>query len=193
MAGNELDRHGSNNNSHSPFYQRRIIPYEKYFRSLFLFSLILSSLYLLDALLPARSSEEEIEEWFVMIEDEKMDQYTPLVEQLEGFTVYYKIRTKTEEISLHKEDAVRLHKGDQLMISRSFLFKTILSIESIKDNVKFSPYLSGYGIFLVIPFILILTALLGLLKRWRDDLLYSLAVIQILTLGAFIVIRMMYM
>ena len=191
MSENEVDR-SEESNENSPFHQKRVIPFEKYLRSLFTFSLIFAALFILDKFLPYRQDTERVEEWFMMIEDAKVDHYIPVYEFGE-LSVYYKIKTNGNSIALNKDDALRVKKGDLLSISKTPVFRTITSIELVKDSYVFRPYVYGYGFFLIVPFILLLTSVIGLFKRLRDDGLYALAVIQILTLGAFIVMRLFYM
>lgn len=159
-------------------------------RSVFYFCLFISGVIFLDGFLPETESKEKIKDWFILVENFKAEEYNREFEA--AATLDYRIRTDKNEFSIHKEDALKIYQGDTIIVKKTPIFKTLTGYFSFRLNEDLKPYIDMYGVFVIIPFFMMLFSVIGLLKRTREDVFLTFGVLNILLLCSYFFIRLFY-
>lgn len=159
-------------------------------RSLFYFCIFISGVIFIDFFLPRSISHEKVEDWFVLIEDLKAEEY--IEEFKSASTINFRIKTTTNEFSINMEDALKIQEGDSIVIYKSPVFQSLVSYEVPRLKATFYPYINMYGMFVVIPAFMLLFSVIGLMKKIREDVFLTFGVLNIILLCSYFFIRLFY-
>ena len=153
--------------------------FEKALKSLSLFCILFSLVLFIDFFLPREKSSE------IIINRSFLS---------DGPNLLLKIETNQDHVSININDIFTsgFNVGDAIYLEKTMIFKTKTRISTILPEWNHVPYFSIYSTLLFIPLALIFLSLLSIFKKLNTDWIYSIAVLQMMILGGFVYIRLMY-